>query len=145
MKIYNRKALYEYIILETIDAGIVLFGSEVKAIKKGKCNITESYCYIHNNEIWMKNSHISNDGADRLNLHDPLRDRKLLLKKNEIRKYEQKIKTPGLTIIPLSIQLNSKGLIKVNIGLCKGKKEYDKRESIKEKEAQREIQRVLKR
>ena len=144
MEILNRKARYEYNVLEDLIAGIVLQGSEVKSIRKGKCNISDSYCYIHNGEIFLKNAHISKYDSDKFTNHDELRDRILLLTKREINKWNEQLKNPGITIIPLKMFINDKGLIKVLIGLCKGKKEYDKRESIKEKDSQREIDRAMK-
>lgn len=144
MEIINRKARHEYIIIEDFIAGIVLKGSEVKSIKSGKCNISDSYCYISNNEIWMKNCHISKYNSDIFNNHEELSDRKLLLTKKEIQKLNEKSTIPGFTIIPLKIFINKTGLIKVSIGLCKGKKEYDKRESIKERENKIELDRLMK-
>lgn len=144
MEILNRKARYEYNVLEDLVAGIVLQGSEVKSIRKGKCNISDAYCYIHNGEIFLKNCHISKYDSDKFTNHDELRDRTLLLTKREINKWNEQLKNPGITIIPLKMFINDKGLIKVLIGLCKGKKEYDKRESIKEKDSQREIDRAMK-
>ena len=143
MEIVNRKAKYEYTIIETLIAGILLQGSEVKSIRAGKCNISDSYCYIHNNEIWLKNCHISKYDSDIFTSHDELRDRKLLLTKKEIRKWNQELIKPGMTIIPLKI-FCEKGLLKILIGLCKGKHEYDKRESIKERDAKKEIDRAVK-
>lgn len=143
MEINNRKAKYEYNVLENIIVGIELQGSEVKSIRSGKCNITDAYCYIHNNELFLKNAHISKHNSDKFTNHEELRDRKLLIKKKELRKWNEEIKIPGITIIPLKI-FTRKNLIKLLIGLCKGKKEYDKRESIKEKEAQLEIEKVFK-
>lgn len=144
MEIINRKARYEYNVLEDLVAGIVLQGSEVKSIRKGKCNISDAYCYIHNGEIFLKNAHISKYDSDKFTNHDELRDRTLLLSKKEINKWNEQLKNLGITIIPLKMFINEKGLIKILIGLCKGKKEYDKRESIKEKDSQREIDRAMK-
>ena len=144
MEIINRKARHEYNILEDLVAGIVLQGSEVKSIRSGKCNISDAYCYIHNGELILKNAHISKYDSDRFTNHEELRDKKLLLTKKEITKWNQKLIVPGLTLIPLKIFVNNRGLIKVVVGLCKGKKDYDKRESIKEKDAQREIDRTIK-
>lgn len=144
MEILNRKARHEYNILEDIVAGIVLQGSEVKSIRSGKCNISDAYCYINNGELILKNAHISKYDSDKFTNHDELRDKKLLLTKKEITKWSQKLIVPGLTLIPLKIFINNRGLIKVVVGLCKGKKDYDKRESIKEKDIQREIDKVIK-
>ncbi len=144
MEILNRKARHEYNILEDLVAGIVLQGSEVKSIRAGKCNISDAYCYIHNRELILKNAHISKYDSDKFTNHEELRDKKLLLTKKEITKWNQKLIVPGLTLIPLKVFVNNRGLIKVVVGLCKGKKDYDKRESIKEKDAQREIDRTIK-
>ena len=143
MEIVNRKAKYEYTIIETLIAGILLQGSEVKSIRLGKCNISDAYCYIHNNVIWLKNCDISKYDSYIFTSHDELRDRKLLLTKKEIRKWNQELIKPGMTIIPLKI-FCEKGLLKILIGLCKGKNEYDKRESIKERDAKKEIDRAVK-
>ena len=143
MEIVNRKARHEYNVIEDLVAGIVLQGSEVKSIRAGKCNISDAYCYINNNELILKNCHISKYDSDKFTNHDELRDKTLLLTKKEIRKWNEELKNPGITIIPLKI-FNTRGLIKVVVGLCKGKKEYDKRESIKEKDAKREIDRIVK-
>lgn len=140
MKITNRKARYEYEVLQEYNAGISLFGSEVKSIKAGKCNISEAYCYItNNNEVIMKNCHISKYDSDKYTNHEELRDRKLLLTKKEIRHIHNELEIKGITLIPLSLYTTNTGLIKVNIGICKGKKLYDKRESIKERDIEREM------
>lgn len=143
MEIINRKAKYEYTVLDELIAGIVLKGSEVKSIRNGKCNISDSFCYISSGELWMKGSHISKHKSDTFTNHEETRDRKLLLTKREIKKWNKEIQKPGITIIPLKMFINERGFIKILIGLCKGKKEYDKRESIKEKDIQREIERSL--
>ena len=144
MEIINRKARHEYDVLETYIAGIVLFGSEVKSIKAGKANIGDAYCYVSvENEIWMKNSHVSKYDSDKFTNHEEKRERKLLLKKKEIRKIKQDVQNPGITIIPLKMYIN-KGLIKILIGICKGKKNYDKRNDIKDKDNKRDLERVMK-
>ena len=143
MEIINRKARHEYNILETIVAGMLLMGSEVKSIRAGKCNISDAYCYINNGEIFLKNCHISKYDSDTFTNHDELRDKKLLLTKKEIRKWNEQLKNPGITIIPLKIFLH-RGLLKMTIGLCKGKHDYDKRESLKEQDSKREIDRAMK-
>jgi SsrA-binding protein len=142
--IINRKAYHDYEVLITYVAGLCLMGSEVKSIKLGKANIRDSYCYIDkNNEVWLKNAHISKYDSDKFTNHEELRDRKLLLTKKEIRKIKALSQIKGNTIIPLKIFLH-KGLIKIEIGLCKGKKLYDKRESLKEKDDNRNIDRLTK-
>ena len=144
MEIINRKARHEYDVLETYIAGISLFGSEVKSIKAGKANIGDAYCYVSvENEIWMKNSHVSKYDSDKFTNHEEKRERKLLLKKKEIRKIKQDVQNPGITIIPLKMYIN-KGLIKKLIGICKGKKNYDKRNDIKDKDNKRDLERVMK-
>lgn len=143
MEIVNRKARHEYNILENYTAGIVLQGSEVKSIKAGKANIGDAYCVITNGEVWLKNSHVSKYDSDKFTNHEEKRDRKLLLNKKEIRKLASDVQNPGYTIIPLKMFI-MKGKIKVEIGLCKGKKDYDKRESIKERDSKRELDRIKK-
>lgn len=140
--IQNRKANFEYFIIETLLAGIQLTGTEVKSIRDKKTSISEAYCQIHNGEIFIKNMHIAEYRQIKHTNHEPLRDRKLLLNKKEINKLERSIKEKGLTIIPLNIKLSKIGLIKIEIGLVKGKKSYDKRDSIKEKDAKRELDRT---
>ena len=144
MKIENRKARYEYTILQTYICGIVLQGSEVKSLRQGKGNISDAYCYISKNEVWLKNSHISKFESDKYTNHEEKRERKLLLTKKEIRKIKQELDIPGITLIPLKIFSNEHNLLKVEIALCKGKKLYDKRNDIKEKENQRELDRIIK-
>lgn len=143
MEIVNRKARHEYNILENYTAGLVLQGSEVKSIKAGKANIGDAYCVITNGEVWMKNSHVSKYDSDKFTNHEEKRDRKLLLNKKEIRRLASDIQNPGYTIIPLKMFI-IKGKIKLEIGLCKGKKDYDKRESIKERDTKRELDRIKK-
>ena len=143
MKIVNRKAKFEYEILDTYVAGIVLQGSEVKSIRNGRCNISDSFCVVDNNEVILKNCHISKYDSDKFTNHDEKRERKLLLNKKEIIKIAQKTLLPGYTIIPLKVYVY-KGLIKVQIGICKGKHDYDKRNDIKDRENKRELDRVMK-
>ena len=143
MEIVNRKARHEYNILENYTAGLVLQGSEVKSIKAGKANIGDAYCVITNGEVWMKNSHVSKYDSDKFTNHEEKRERKLLLNKKEILKINQKTMSPGYTIIPLKIYIY-RGLIKVQIGICKGKHNYDKRNDIKDRDNKRELDRVMK-
>lgn len=138
--IENKKANFEYIILDKFLAGIKLMGTEVKSIKQSKASISEAYCHIINSEIFIKGMHVSDYNGIKYTNHEPVRDRKLLLNKQEINKLSKAIKEKGLTIIPLAIQLSEFGFIKVLIGLAKGKKAYDKRESIKEKDIKRELE-----
>jgi len=139
----NKKAYYEYTILEKYVAGIQLQGSEVKSIKGGKVSIAEAYCFINDGEIFIKGMHVTEhkEGGPHNN-HAPVRDRKLLLKKKEIAKLKEKTAQKGLTIVPLEIILSTTGFIKLEIGLAKGKNLYDKRVSNKEKSLDREIQRI---
>jgi SsrA-binding protein len=144
MDIKNRSATYEYFIDARYEAGMVLLGTEVKSLRAGRASFNDSYCIIHKSEIWIKSLHIAEYSHGTANNHDPLRDRKLLLQKREIRKIESKLKEKGYTLIPLRIFMNDKNLVKIEIGLGKGKKLYDKRESIKQKDVDREMKRFLK-
>ena len=141
----NRTAYFEYTILETISAGIKLRGSEVKAIKNSDVNITEAYCHISNNEIFIKNMHVSeHKHGGKSNNHEPLRERKLLLNKKEICNLQEKTKIKGFTIVPLSIIISNTGYVKIEIGLGKGKKLYDKKQSIKLRDLDMELKQTLK-
>ena len=143
MEILNRKAKYNYQIFETVEAGIVLTGTEIKSLRVGKANIKDSYVRVKNNEMYIINMHISSyDNGNRFN-HDETRERKLLLHKKEIFKFRDKIKLESYTIIPLKVYL-VKGRAKVLIGLAKGKKNYDKREDIKKRDIERNIRARLK-
>lgn len=144
MEINNRKAKYNYQIFETVEAGIVLTGTEIKSLKAGKANIKDSYGRIKNNEIFLINMHISTYENGNIFNHDETRERKLLLHKKEIYKFRDKIKLEGYTIVPLKIYL-VKGRAKVLIGLAKGKKNYDKREDIKKRDIERDIRAKYKR
>ena len=143
MEILNRKARFDYFIEDEIEAGIVLTGTEIKSIRLGKVNIGDSYAIIRNEEIYLLNTHISSyDNGNRFN-HDEDRTRKLLMHKSQIKKLNNKVNLEGYTLIPLKIYF-VKGRAKVLIGLCKGKKNFDKRESIKERDVQREIEKKYK-
>ncbi|MGR3810865.1 SsrA-binding protein SmpB [Jiulongibacter sp. NS-SX5] len=141
IEIKNRKASFEYHFIDTYTAGVVLKGTEIKSIRMGKVNISDAYCYFTNGELFIKNLNISPYDYGTHYNHDPLRERKLLLEKKELRKLEAKMKDVGLTIIPTRIYVNEKGLAKINIALAKGKKLYDKRESIKAKDIERQEKR----
>ena len=143
-EIVNRKARFNYEFIESYKAGLVLTGTEIKSVKEGKVNMSDSFCYFRNGELWLKNLHISVYSNGSYANHEPLRLRKLLLQKRELRKLEGKIKEKGLTIIPYKIFFNERGIAKIHIELAKGKKAYDKRETIKERDTQKEIQRVKK-
>jgi SsrA-binding protein len=139
----NRKARYEYHILETWEAGLVLQGTEVKSLRAGKANLQDSFARVDRGEVWLYNLHISPyEQGNRFN-HDPLRPRKLLLHRNEIRKMIGKVEQKGLTLVPLNIHF-IRGHAKVELGLARGKQLHDKRESVKERDAQREVQRGFK-
>lgn len=143
-EIVNRKAKFNYEFIDSFKAGIVLTGTEIKSVKEGKVNLGDSFCYLRDGEMWIKNLHISLYNHGSYANHEPMRLRKLLLTKKEIKKLEGKIKEKGLTIIPYKIFFNERGLAKIEINLARGKKSYDKRESIKERDTQKEIQRVKK-
>ena len=143
MEILNRKAKYNYQIFETVEAGIVLTGTEIKSLRLGKANIKDSYARIKNNEIFLINMHISSYENGNIFNHDETRERKLLLHKKEILKFRDKIKLEGYTIVPLKVYLKN-GRAKVLIGLAKGKKNYDKREDIKKRDIERSIRARLK-
>ena len=140
----NRSAVYEYFIDATYTAGMVLTGTEVKSLREGKASFSDSFCMLHKGEIWLKSLHIAEYSHGTSNNHDPLRERKLLLQKREIKKIENKLKEKGHTIVPLRIFFTDKNLFKIEIGLGKGKKLYDKRESIKQKDVDREMKRYVK-
>ncbi|MBU3714035.1 MAG: SsrA-binding protein SmpB [Ferruginibacter sp.] len=139
MQILNRKANFEYYFDDKYIAGIVLRGTEIKSIRNGKVSFADSFCYFHHGELYVKHLHIAvYDFGTHAN-HDPLRERKLLLNRRELRKLESKIKEKGYSIIPLKFLFSEKGIAKLEIGLGKGKKLYDKRETIKEREAKRHL------
>jgi SsrA-binding protein len=140
----NKRGYYEYTILEKYVAGIKLQGSEVKSIRAGKVSIVEAYCFIANDEIFIKGMHIAeHKEGGKHNNHIPIRDRKLLMNKKEIVKLKQQISQKGLTIVPLEVILTNIGFIKLELGLAKGKNLHDKRETIKEKDLKRELERNL--
>ncbi|MCS7054345.1 MAG: SsrA-binding protein SmpB [Ignavibacterium sp.] len=141
--VVNRRAQHDYFILQRYEAGIALKGTEVKSLREGKANLVDSYATIKNGEVWLLNAHISEYKQGNINNHEPTRDRKLLLKKNEIRKLLGKIKEKGLTLIPLRFYFK-KGKVKVELALAKGKKTFDKRETIAKKDFQREQERRVK-
>ncbi len=138
MEILNRKARYDYLIEDTFEAGIVLTGTEIKSIRLGKANIKDSYAIIRNNEIYLLNTHISVYDKGNIFNHDETRTRKLLMHKSEILKLNNKIILDGYTLIPLKIYFKN-GRAKVEIGLCRGKKNFDKRDAIKERDIKREM------
>lgn len=144
MEIKNRSAYFEYYIDDKYVAGIMLTGTEVKSLRAGKASFNDSYCIFNKGELWIKSFHIAEYSHGTVNNHDPLRERKLLLNSRELKKLEAKIKEKGYTIVPLRLFFNEKNLAKVEIGLGKGKKLHDKRESIKQRDTEREMKRFVK-
>ena len=144
MEIKNRSAYHEYFIDDKYEAGIVLLGTEVKSLRAGRASFNDSYCLIHKGEIFIRSLHIAEYSHGTVNNHDPVRERKLLLQKREIKKIESKLKEKGYTIVPLRIYFNDKNLLKIEIGLAKGKKLHDKRETLRQKDAEREMKRFIK-
>ena len=142
--IKNKKASHDYEFLEKFVAGIKLSGTEIKSIRLGKATIADSYCFFNNGELFIKGMHIAEYWWGNLNNHDPLRERKLLLTARELRKIDRKVKETGLTIIVTKVFINDRGLAKAEIAISKGKKEYDKRETLKRKDATREMDRMMK-
>ncbi|CZQ84070.1 smpb protein [Trichococcus flocculiformis] len=139
----NRKASHDYIILDTIEAGMVLTGTEIKSVRKAKINLKDGYSSIRNGEVFLQNVHISPFEQGNIFNHDPLRTRKLLLHKKQIKYLIEETKTTGVTLVPLKVYLKN-GVAKVLIGLAKGKKSYDKRDALKQKDMKREIDRAMK-
>lgn len=144
VNIKNKKAYFEYEILETFTAGIQLQGTEIKSIRAGKAGLVESYCQFFKGELYVKNMHIAEYFFGSLNNHEAKRERKLLLNKKELQKLERKIKESGLTIVPTRLFMTDRGLAKLDIALAKGKKAFDKRETLKQKDAKRDIDRAMK-
>ncbi len=134
INIKNKRATYDYAISDTFTAGIVLTGTEIKSIRQGKASLADTFCYVDKGEVWVKNMYIAEYFYGTYNNHAARRDRKLLLNKKEIAKLEKNGKETGFTIIPLRLFINDRGLTKLVIGIARGKKEYDKRQSIKERE-----------
>ena len=144
VNIKNKKASFEYFFVETFTAGIVLTGTEIKSIRLGKASLVDTFCYINNHEVWVKGMNISPYFYGSFSNHEARRDRKLLLNQREIYKLEDATKQPGYTIVPTLVFIDDHGRAKVNIALCRGKKEYDKRQTLKEKEDRREMDRAMK-
>jgi SsrA-binding protein len=142
--IKNKKASHDYEFLEKYIAGIKLLGTEIKSIRLGKATLADSYCFFSDGELYLRGMHISEYWWGNLNNHDPLRDRKLLLTKREIKKIDRKVKESGLTIVVMKVFINDRGLAKAEIAISKGKKEYDKRETLKRKDTERELDRARK-
>jgi len=144
INIKNKRAYFDFEIMERFNAGIQLFGTEIKSIREGRASLVDTYCHFVNGELWSKGMNIAEYFYGTYNNHEPKRERKLLLQKREIKKLVRKTRETGLTIIPLRLFINDKGLAKLEIALAKGKKQYDKRETLKLKDTKREMDRIRK-
>jgi SsrA-binding protein len=138
----NKKAYFQYEFSETLEAGIQLLGTEIKSIREGKISFTDAYCVFKKNEIYVRGLHISEYVLGTHNNHDPKRDRKLLLNRREIGQWQKKVNEKGYTIIPVKLYINDKGIAKLEIALARGKKMFDKRETIKQKDVKRDLDRL---
>jgi len=145
VNIKNKRATFDYELTDTYTAGIVLTGTEIKSIRLGKASLVDTFCFFSNGELWVKNMHIAEYFYGSYNNHSARRDRKLLLNKKELKKLEKGTKETGYTIVPVRMFINEKGLAKVVVALARGKKQYDKRESLKEKDDKRDMDRMIKR
>ena len=143
ISVKNKRATFDYELLETFTAGIVLTGTEIKSIRLGKVSLVDTYCQVERKELWVKNMYIAEYFYGTYNNHATRRDRKLLLNKKEIRKIDVAAKNSGFTVIPVRLFLNERGLVKVVIAIAKGKKEYDKRQSLKERDDKREMKAMM--
>lgn len=143
INIKNKKASFDYAFIENYTAGLVLTGTEIKSIREGKASLVDTYCFFELDELWVKNMHIAHYLFGTFNNHDTKRDRKLLLTRKELVKLKRASMSPGYTIVPVRLFINEKGLAKLVIALAKGKKEYDKRESLKEKDDKRQMARMF--
>ena len=144
VNIKNKRAQHDFLLFDQFTAGLVLTGTEIKSIRMGKASLVDTYCYVHRGEVWVKNMYISHYQQGSYNNHVERRDRKLLLQSREIRKIQQTVKQPGFSIVPTLLFLSEKGLAKLEIFIARGKKEYDKRETLKEKEDRRDMSRAFK-
>ena len=144
INIKNKRATFDYELVETFTAGIVLTGTEIKSIRLGKASLVDTYCFLERGEMWVRNMHIAEYFYGTYNNHNARRDRKLLLNRTELRKLARLTKETGFTIIPTRLFINEKGLAKLVIAVAKGKKQYDKRQSLKEKEDKRSMDRMFK-
>ena len=144
INIRNKRATFDYEIIEEYVAGIVLVGTEIKSLRLGKASLVDSYCYFEQNELWIRNVNIAEYTWGTCNNHVPKRDRKLLLNRKELNKLQRSLQDRGLTVVGLRLFLNERGLAKVAIGLARGRKSYDKREYIKENDAKREMDKAMK-
>ena len=145
IQIKNKRATFDYELLETFTAGIVLTGTEIKSVRLGKASLVDTYCLVERGELWVKNMYIAEYFYGTYNNHVARRDRKLLLNRKEIKSIDSQSKNTGFTIIPVRLFVNNKGLAKLVIAIAKGKKEYDKRETLKERDDKREMDRAFKR
>lgn len=143
VNIKNRRATFDYAISETFTAGIVLTGTEIKSLRLGKASLVDTFCYVASDGVWVKNMYVAEYFYGTYNNHQERRDRKLLLNKKEIQRLAKSSKEAGMSIVPLKIFINDRGLAKLVIGLGRGKKEYDKRQAIKEREDKRSIARMF--
>ena len=144
INIKNKRAEFDYLLLDKYTAGIVLTGTEIKSIRKGKASLVDTYCYMIAGEVWVKNMYIAQYEQGSYNNHVERRDRKLLLNRKEIRKMQQTVKSPGFSIVPTLLFIDDNGRAKLDIHIARGKREYDKRETLKEKEDRRNIDRQFK-
>ncbi|MBR1882679.1 MAG: SsrA-binding protein SmpB [Muribaculaceae bacterium] len=145
INIKNRKASFDYEIIETFTAGIVLTGTEIKSIRQGKAGLTDTYCMVENREVWVKNMYVAEYSFGSYNNHASHRDRKLLMNRKEINRIAKAAEQPGYSIVPLRVFLNERGLAKIVIAIARGKKLYDKRQAIREREDKRNLDRIFKR
>ena len=145
VNIKNRRASFDYEVLNTFTAGIVLTGTEIKSLRMGKAGLTDTYCIVDKKEVWLKNMYIAEYSYGSYNNHTTHRDRKLLLNRKEINDIEKSNLQPGYSVVPLRVFINERGLAKVVIAIAKGKKQYDKRQSIKDRDYKRDMQRAMKR
>ena len=144
INIKNRRATFDYEITDTFTAGIVLTGTEIKSIRLGKAGLTDTFCFIVNGEVWVKNMYVAEYAFGSYNNHAARRDRKLLLNRKEIRHLEADTKAPGFTLVPLRLFIDENNRAKIVVALCRGKKEYDKRAALKDKQDRREMDRIMK-
>lgn len=142
INIKNKRASFDYELIERFSAGLVLYGTEIKSIREGKASLVDTYCSFFNGELWVRNMHIAIYRLGTFYNHEALRERKLLMTKRELRKLERATKESGLTIVPTRLFINEKGIAKIEIALARGKKNYDKRDSLREKDDRREMDRA---
>ena len=145
INIKNRRAEHDYFVVDRLTAGIVLTGTEIKSIRAGRVGLVDTFCFVRDGEMWVKNMYVAEYAFGSFNRHELRRDRKLLLTRREIQRLQDATKQPGYTIVPVLVFIDDKGRAKMDIALCRGKKQYDKRLSLKEKEDKREMDRAFKR